>query len=219
MNKNYTHISIVLDNSGSMHGLKEKTKKGLWDFIQEQKNDKKSTVTLVEFNTISKTIFDFENIEKIVEPHDFYPTGGTALFDALGTCIQQTGATLAKMKEEDRPGLVIFFVITDGRENSSLFFRRDDIQKMVSEQESKYNWKFVYLGANQDAFQEGTSMGFAGHNSYGYNANNIDVAFANTSSVLTRCRADVSANGVLFASSLQYTAEEIKSMNEGPDVK
>jgi len=44
---------------------------------------------------------------------DFHPRGSTALLDALGQTIVQTGEWLSKMKEEDRPMHVVFVVLTD----------------------------------------------------------------------------------------------------------
>lgn len=46
------------------------------------------------------------------------PRGSTALLDAVGRAINETGARLSKIAEAYRPGLVIFVVMTDGEENS-----------------------------------------------------------------------------------------------------
>jgi hypothetical protein len=87
------------------------------------------------------------------------PRGGTALLDAVGRAINETGERLARMPEEDRPGLVIFVVMTDGEENSSKEFSKARIKEMIQHQQEVYNWHFTFLGANQDAFAEAGGMG------------------------------------------------------------
>lgn len=65
------------------------------------------------------------------------PRGGTALLDAVGRAINETGERLGKMAEEDRPGLVVFVVLTDGQENSSQEFSKSRIKKMIVHQQEQ----------------------------------------------------------------------------------
>ena len=96
------------------------------------------------------------------------PRGSTALLDAVGQAINETGARLAAVDESQRPGLVVFVIVTDGQENSSREFTREQIRTMVEHQQSAYKWQFTFLSANQDAFAAGGSMGIAqdGINAY-----------------------------------------------------
>ena len=77
----------------------------------------------------------------------------------MGRAINETGDRLAKMKEDDRPGLVVFVVMTHGQENSSKEFSKDQIKQLITQQQEKYNWHFTFLGANQDAFAEAGALG------------------------------------------------------------
>ena len=92
-------------------------------------------------------------------PISLVPRGSTALLDAVGRAINETGERLAKMNEEDRPGLVVFVVMTDGEENSSQEFSKDQIKQMITHQQDTYGWHFTFLGANQDAFAEAGALG------------------------------------------------------------
>ena len=83
----------------------------------------------------------------------------TALLDAVGRAINETGERLAKLDEKDRPGLVVFVVMTDGLENSSSEFTKPQIKEMIERQQRQYQWHFTFLGANQDAFAEAAAMG------------------------------------------------------------
>lgn len=56
---------------------------------------------------------------------------------------------------------MVFVIVTDGEENSSREFTRDQIRTMVEHQQSAYKWQFTFLAANQDAFAAGGSMGIA----------------------------------------------------------
>ena len=63
------------------------------------------------------------------------------------------------MAAEDRPENVIFSILTDGYENASSKFNQEQIFSKIRHQEDKYNWNFIYLGANQDAIAVGNSLG------------------------------------------------------------
>ena len=63
------------------------------------------------------------------------------------------------MPEEDRPGLVIVVIVTDGEENSSTELSKDQFKELITHQQVKYSWHFTFLGANQDAFTEAEGMG------------------------------------------------------------
>lgn len=101
--------------------------------------------------------------------------GGTALLDALGKAIDETGLRLAKLSEESRPAKVVFVVITDGEENSSTTFTKAQIREMIAHQEGRYQWGFSFLGCGFDAFAEAGSIGvsigtttFVANNQFAY---------------------------------------------------
>ena len=122
--------------------------------MKEQKDalDDKATFTLWQFNQEIELKIDDIPLKTVSEITDFNPTGMTALFDAIGNAIQ---IKLAKSKKRD----VICVIITDGIENSSKEFNKNQLQKLIKNTEDQHNWKFIYLGANQDAFSEGENIG------------------------------------------------------------
>ena len=65
------------------------------------------------------------------------------------------------MPESDRPGNVMFVIITDGEENSSQTFSERDVKERIERQRDVYNWDFIFLAANQDALAAGVKMGQA----------------------------------------------------------
>merc|ERR1712226_1553278 len=75
----------------------------------------------------------------------YKPNGMTALLDAIGCTLEAYG-------EEMFNTLVI---LTDGEENSSKLYTNSQIKEVIEEKK----WEVEYLGANQDAFSVGRSMG------------------------------------------------------------
>ena len=160
MRTDLTDITVVMDRSGSMQSRRTDAEGGLNAFIEKQKTEPGEAVfTLVQFDNVYEFVHTAVPI-KSVPPYTLVPRGGsTALLDAVGRAINETVHRLAKMNEADRPGLVIFVIITDGEENSSKEFKKAQIKAMIQHQTAVYGWQFTFLGANQDAFAEGGGIG------------------------------------------------------------
>lgn len=170
---NYTHITVLLDESSSMGHLAEATRAGFNSFLEEQKaGPGRATMTVCKFSSGYKILSSMRDIKQVEEltTGTYNPMGNTALLDAMGTCINELGASLAALPEEKRPGKVLFLVITDGEENSSRTFNKKQIAAMVKTQEETYKWNFLYLGANVDAFAESDALGIRASNAIGYTA-------------------------------------------------
>lgn len=166
-----TDIAVVLDRSGSMQSIKDATLDGFNKFLEEQKAAPgECSLTLVQFDDHYEVVHKAIDIKDV--PHltasTFVPRGTTALLDAMGKLINDTGARLQSIPEDQRPDKVIFVVITDGAENASREFKREQIFEMVSHQRDKYSWEFVFLGANIDSIATATSLGFQGSNAMNY---------------------------------------------------
>ena len=161
MRTDLTDITMVIDRSGSMQSIRTDAEGGINSFIEQQKQEPgEANVTLVQFDTDYEFVHSGVPIKQ-VPAFKLVPRGSTALLDAVGRAINETGARLAVIDESQRSGLVVFVIVTDGEENSSREFTRDQIRKMVEHQQSAYKWQFTFLAANQDAFAAGGSMGIA----------------------------------------------------------
>ena len=171
MRSDLTDITVVMDRSGSMGKIRADAEGGLNTFIDEQKAQAgEALFTLIQFDDDSETVHRGLPIKQVPKC-ELHPRGNTALLDAVGTAIAQTGDRLRRIPEPDRPGLVVFVVVTDGGENVSQEYDKAEIKRMIDHQESVYKWKFLYLGANQDAFAEGGACGFKAQTISGYNPN------------------------------------------------
>lgn len=207
MKQGYTHIAVVLDRSGSMEAVRTDTIGGFNAFLAEQqKAPSEADLTLTQFDTAYDVVHSAKKLTDVppLTTETYVPRGGTALLDAIGRTINEVGARLAAMPEDQRPAKVIFVIITDGEENSSKEFTKPKVLEMIQRQTKEFAWELVFLGANQDAIQAGASMGVSAANSMTYadNAVGTRAAFRSTSSNILRARSGGTA---------AYTSEDRKT--------
>ena len=178
MKDNFTRIAIILDRSGSMESCKESTVAGFNEFIRSQKEiPGEATVKLVQFDDQYETAFD-KRLEECPELNQstFVPRGSTALLDAQGRTIVELGQELAALPESERPSKVIVVTLTDGLENASRQYNLEKIGEMIREQRDKYNWDFVFLGANQDAIATAAAMSIPLPSAMSYSTSKAGIA-------------------------------------------
>ena len=164
MKENYTHISVILDRSGSMESIRDDVIGGFNAFLDEQQAlEGSATLTLVQFDSQNpyEVLANFQLIGTVqpLSRELFVPRASTPLLDAMGRGINDLEATLAKMKEGERPAKVIFLIVTDGQENSSREFSRKQITEMIAKHEKEHAWQFVYISADLSAIGEARDLG------------------------------------------------------------
>lgn len=205
-----TDLLFIIDRSGSMSSIYKETSESLIQIIQEQKllpgDVKFSLVTFdheVAYLNDRTSITEMDG-NKIIE--GIKPRGYTALLDACGVAIDGLGISLSKLAEADRPDKVIVMIFTDGEENSSATFTREQIKERIKHQTEKYSWNFLFFGANQDAILAGESLGVSRNSSMSYGANADGVR--NTKGTITNRINTIRRVGNTEAKELAYTAEE-----------
>ena len=162
MKKGLTEIVFILDKSGSMSGLEADTIGGYNSFLEKQKKvEGEAFVSTVLFSDRNEVLHDRVPIEKIEPMNELqYSVGGcTALLDAIGGAVHHIGNVHKYARDEDKPEHTIFVITTDGQENSSREFSYEKIKKMITRQQEKYGWEFIFLGANMDAIGEAGKLG------------------------------------------------------------
>lgn len=162
MKKDLVELVFILDRSGSMSNLTQDTIGGFNSMIERQKNEPgEARVTTVLFDDQYEILHDHVDIKEIkpLTDKEYYARGMTALLDAIGRTVNSVGKRLADTPEDERPEKVIVVITTDGFENASREFKKDDVKSMIEHQQSKYSWMFMFLGANMDAVEEASSLG------------------------------------------------------------
>jgi Mg-chelatase subunit ChlD len=153
-----THVYFILDETGSMGAYKQQTIDGFNEYIQGlQGSGEKFKMSLTLFNSDETELrYDAVEIDKVEMLHGrtYRPESTTPLYDAIGATIKAADAV---RKKGDK---VLFVIFTDGLENASHEFTRQMIFDMISARRDA-GWAFVYLGANQDAWEVGGGMGIS----------------------------------------------------------
>lgn len=187
---NLTLIVLVADRSGSMASIAADMNGGIRSMLAEQASQPGTCI--VDIWTFDSTV---EHPYDWVRPDDvkadvILPRGSTALNDATGTAIVSVGERLASLDEEDRPGKVIFVIVTDGMENSSREYSHEQVRTLVTTQTDSYGWEFLYLAANVDEFATGAQYGYSANQTLGYAATSggAQSAVAVASAGITRSR-------------------------------
>jgi uncharacterized protein YegL len=172
MNKQVTEIIFLLDRSGSMSGLEKDTIGGFNAFIKNQcQLDGETVVTAVLFDDSYEVLWNGTSANQVkLTEKEYYVRGSTALLDAVGKTIMDVGYRLSHTEEEKRPGKVIFVITTDGEENASREYTYSKVKELIRHQQEKYNWEFIFMGANIDAAKEADSLGIQIENAFNFEA-------------------------------------------------
>lgn len=180
MKKGYTDLTFVLDRSGSMVATQNEVIGGFNRMVKDQVDEYgECKVSLIQFDDVYQTdyIAVSANQVKELDRTTYQPRGWTALYDAVGKTIVAMGERFAGMKEKDRPEKVTLIIMTDGAENSSKEWSASMLKPIIEEQQNKYSWEIVFIGANQDAILTGQSFGIKTSNSLTYDTNNTHAVF------------------------------------------
>ncbi|MGM0901885.1 MAG: vWA domain-containing protein [Bacillota bacterium] len=172
MNTNLTEIIFLLDRSGSMAGLEKDTVGGFNAFIKRQcQVEGETIVTAVLFDDEYEVLWNGVKAKDIkLTEQEYYVRGCTALLDAVGKSILDVGYRFSSTNEEDRPGKILFVITTDGMENASREFSYKKIKELIQHQQEKYNWEFIFMGANIDAAEEADYLGIAKESAFNFEA-------------------------------------------------
>ncbi|WP_405304906.1 vWA domain-containing protein [Methanobrevibacter sp.] len=143
-------LIFLIDRSGSMHGSEKDTIGGFNSFIEREREKGFNTnVTTILFDDAYEVLYERKSIDDVSEltEREYYVRGCTALLDAIGKTI-----TTLNHKIDNK---VLFVIMTDGMENSSVEFSKDQIKNMIS----SHSWEFIFIGADIDSYAEAGALG------------------------------------------------------------
>lgn len=198
MKKGLTELVMILDRSGSMQGLEADTIGGFNSMIEKQKKeDGEAYVSVILFDDVSEVLYDRVPVGK-VEPmtdRQYTVRGCTALLDAIGGAIRHIGNIHKYAREEDVPEKTLFAITTDGMENASRRYSYEKIRRMIERQKEKYNWEFLFVGANIDAIREAARFGIPASRAanYVHDGAGTQLQYSTLSDAISSARASGSA--------------------------
>ncbi len=67
--------------------------------------------------------------------------------------------------DKEKADKVLFIITTDGYENASCQFNKEQIKEMIK---GHSKWEFMYIGADIDSYSEGQSIGISSSNISNY---------------------------------------------------
>jgi uncharacterized protein YegL len=222
--KTETLIHFVLDETGSMSWCADATIASFNEYVGSQKtvNDgMKCLVSLTKFSDIGRSFYrgnsdtNTSSIRSVFETTDiqsvpqltrtsYSPNGGTNLYDAIGATIAKLDATVTDAQN------VLVVIITDGEENASREYNAQQIKTLIEQRQTK-GWTFVYLGANQDAWKVGATLGLSKGQTLSYSVSDMKGTMDTLSMATTSYR---SARGSLASVNMSGTVAT-NFFNEG----
>ena len=164
MKKNLTELVFILDRRGSMGGLEADTIGGFNAMLTRQKEQEgEANVTTILFDHEVQLLHDRFPLHAVapLTEKDYYVRGCTALLDAIGYGVEKMVNIQRRLPEGERAEKVIFVITTDGLENASKRFSYEKIRRMIEQEKERYDWEFLFLGANMDAVKEAARFGIS----------------------------------------------------------
>ena len=158
-----THITVLLDRTGSMQDIRADVVGGFNAFVDTHKAAPgEATLTLVQFDSQNpyELLYAALPIEEVPELTlaQYVPRASTPLYDAMGRAIGALDNKLTATPAGWRPKKIIFVVVTDGQENASKQFRRDQVMNLI-DAKKKDGWDFVFLSSDLGALTDAQGMG------------------------------------------------------------
>jgi uncharacterized protein YegL len=176
-------LICILDKSCSMQAVANDAVHGFNSFLKIQQELGEANLTVVMFDDQFEVAYEGKLSQG--KPLKQWPNGGmTALYDAIGKTINHVRERFSR----EQPEKVIVAIMTDGEENSSSQFNKDQIASELKEHQDKYAWDVIYLAANQDAWAVAESLNIAADNAFDFDTENTIAAFDLYSNAVTHCR-------------------------------
>lgn len=209
-----THISVILDRTGSMAAIRDDVIGGFNTFLAtQQAAPDPATLTLVQFDSSDP----YELVHAVspvaaVPPltrATYVPRASTPLYDAVGRGILELDAHLAGLPEAERPGKIVFVIVTDGQENASREFDRARVLALIEAARAR-DWEFVFLSADPDSFEDAARFGVKASSRllFGKTGRGTAAAFASVSRKVSDYRSGVAA-------AVEFDEEDQKAQEGG----
>lgn len=179
--KLYAHV--VLDRSGSMQACATDTVGGYNTYVAKLPSTARVSLILFDTGGIDLIRDAVEPASASLTDDEYVPRASTPLYDAIGRTIAEAEK---RSKDFDRVALVI---LTDGFENASREFTRDEVLKLLTRKQEQDGWLVVYLGANQDAWEVGQKFGSSSPNTMSFDARNVGFAMDTAADATNRYAA------------------------------
>lgn len=200
-----TVIALVLDETGSMQSCKDTTISAYNEYVNSLRDKDGFRLGLTTFNASKMDVGVIEPIKnaKKLNHENYQPASNTPLFDAVGKTIRHIE------KEAKKDEAILFVILTDGEENSSREYTKDAIKSLIDEK-TKAGWTFVYLAANQDAWEGAKALNISAQSAMNFDNKTVGMAMCNLSAATVRYAASGSAQSSNYFKADEQDVREAK---------
>ena len=192
------YVHVLLDRSGSMESCRDQTIDAFNEYVNGLKVQSSQTgaQTGAKAGTrLSLSTFDSESTDVVFDAirindvpkltrDTFVPRASTPLFDAVGKTVAHIDKVT--LLPDERVNLAI---LTDGQENASRELTADAVKKLLIDRQERCNWLVQYLGANQNAWAAGATIGIAACHAMDYDTSEVKHAMRSMSASVGRYRS------------------------------
>lgn len=212
-----THVSFVVDRSGSMQGCWGEMVNAINSWLAEARKD-----PLLQEADVELDVFDSQSIDNLrkgapvnmrdLSPAEAMPRGGTPLYDAVGRGIDSLDARL----KSSGSFKAVLIIVTDGEENSSKKWRFEQIQEAIKGRQGA-GWTVLFLGAGLQAASQSVALGVYAQNAalIGKTSSNLGAV---TRSMYAAARGAAAtqdfAEAQVYAASPKFSAGDRQAMGD-----
>lgn len=186
------HVALVVDRSGSMEFLVKDVVNNVNALLDSlQPNDRVSILFFEDPYGVVRYVED-QPVDKVrrLKYGDYFPLGGTPLYDAVGIAISDVVAPTLGVGNNLRQGFVV--VLSDGEENSSTMYSLGDAREAVSTALSQ-GIDIRFYGMGPAATGEAASLGIPISNTVqvSQSASGLDQAFDDVQRSLNQAESSI----------------------------
>jgi len=183
-----TFIDFLLDETGSMRSCASATRAGFDAFVAAQAADPgECFLTLSTFDSTGvRTPYENLRIGSVL-PLSFSPGEMTNLFDCMGE-------RLVSVMEQEREGMSLFVVMTDGGDNASVSWTMESVRDLVVRAQER-GIVVLFLGPPGLAMEVGCGLGIPTDRVRPFDTEQMRETMDEVSAVVTAYRSGRDAAG------------------------
>ena len=170
-NGDLTELVFILDRSGSMGPVTEDTVGGFNSLLEKQKREGgRCLIDTILFNQETFLLHDRLDITAIdpLTQKDYIAYGSTALLDAVGETLERVQNIRKYLRKEDIPTRTLVIITTDGMENASHRYTKEQVKAIIDSLREELGWEFLFIGANIDSVSTAGGLGIPPERSANY---------------------------------------------------
>lgn len=182
-----SYMEFLVDASGSMSPHRARTVEGLTAYMNKVKTEStgKNLSSMYAFDSSHYRPVNlvplYENVDVAELNPDvlvnYHPNGGTPLYQVIGQRITAIETMLANIA--NKPS-VLMVIQTDGDDTDGGIWRPELLKEKITKLTTD-GWSFIFLGADQSAWEVSRSMGIDVGNTVVYDVGSLDLAMETAS--------------------------------------